>query len=114
MADNILANNPYLDDYDPNKDYTQIVAVPGRVAQAREFTQAQTIQKDFLGRLGNAVFKPGAIISGASINITGTKVTVSEGLVFLDGLVRKFKGGSVVITGQGNEVIGVKVISSIS
>lgn len=113
MADNILANNPYLDDYDPNKDYTQILAVPGRVAQAREFTQAQSIQKDLLGRLGNAIFKPGAIVSGASINISGTKVTVSEGLVFLDGLVRKFKGGSVVITGLGNEVIGVKVKSSI-
>ena len=113
MADNILANNPYLDDYDPSKDYTHIVAVPGRVAQAREFTQAQTIQKDLLGRLGNAIFKPGAIVSGASINIDGTRVTVSEGLIFLDGLVRRFKGGSVVITGTGSEVVGVKIKSSI-
>ena len=41
-----LNQPPYFDDFDSTKNYTKIVCVPGRVEQAREMTQIQTMQQD--------------------------------------------------------------------
>ena len=56
--------SPYFDDYDPSRNYVQILAVAGKAEQSREFSQVSTMYRDFLGRLGDAVFKNGAIIEG--------------------------------------------------
>ena len=59
-----LSNSPYYDDYDSSKNYTGVLTIPGRVAQAREINQIQTTLKDHIGRLGDAIFSNGSIISG--------------------------------------------------
>lgn len=120
------SQSPYFDDYDPKKGYVQVVAIGNRVAQAREFTQIQSINLDYLSRLGNAVLKNGAIIDGCNPIIKGTTVYIESGTIFLDGLVRIIYGtdevidgntvnvgGSVTITGSGTERIGARIITSI-
>ena len=96
-----LSKAPYFDDYDPNKNYTKIVGMPGRVSQVREFTQAQDIQQDFLKRLGNTIHKNGEIIDGCGIVIEPKQATINDGYIFIDGLVHRVPAQTVPICGEG-------------
>ena len=40
-----LNTSPYFDDYDEDKKFVRVLYVPGRAVQARELTQAQTLQQ---------------------------------------------------------------------
>lgn len=113
MADNIIKGNPYYDDYDSSKNFTQILAVPGNVEQAREFTQVGSIYKDFIGRLGDSIYSNGTIIDGCNISINNNKATISSGRIYLDGLIRLVNGAVLDIKGTGYEVIGAKIQSTI-
>lgn len=108
-----LNMQPYYDDYNRNKGYTQIVAIPGRVAQAREFTQVQTMILDFINRLGGVLIKNGSVVEGCSLNISGDTATVSNGKIYFNGIVHDFVEDSVTITGIGVEDIGVKLNETI-
>ena len=110
-----MSQAPYYDDYDPSKNYVQILAVPGNVEQAREFTQLSSMSNDFIGRLGDSLYKNGTIIDGCTIIIDSDnkKVIISSGRIYLDGLIRLTDGGEIPITGVGSEVIGAKIESSI-
>ena len=110
---NPLNGAPYYDDYDVKKNYVAIAAIPGRIAQAREFTQAQTILRDHISRLGDALLANGSIISGCSLVINGTSVTITEGSIYLEGLVRDIDSTALTITGIGFERICVKVKQTI-
>lgn len=110
---NPLNGAPYYDDYDAKKNYVAIAAIPGRIAQAREFTQAQTILRDHISRLGDALLANGSIISGCSLVINGTSVTITEGSIYLEGLVRDIDSTALTITGVGFERICVKVNQTI-
>ena len=106
---------PYYDDYDPSKGYVQILALPGNVEQAREFTQVASMTNDFLGRLGDSLYKNGKIIDGCTIIVRKDekKVVISSGRIYLDGLIRLVDGAELSISGVGSEVIGAKISSSI-
>ena len=108
MAD--FSQEPYYDDYDPTKDYTRILAVPGRVEQAREFTQAQTMTQDMLERLGNSIYSNGTIIEGCNVHINeDNQAIISAGKIFLEGLIRNVNQTTIKIAGTGNESIGAKI-----
>ena len=112
----IAKEAPYYDDYDPNKEYVQILARPETVAQAREFTQSGTIFRDYIGRLGDAVFKNASVISGLQLTISEDRktATILPGELYFEGLVRRVtKEVKVAINGVGSESIGVKLISDI-
>ena len=118
------SQSPYFDDYDPRKGYVQVLAIGDRVEQAREFTQIQSINLDFLQRLGNAVLPNGSILEGCNLIIKDNRAIISSGSIFLDGLVRIVYGedmnvdgdiinvgGIVDITGAGTERIGARIVS---
>ena len=107
--------SPYFDDYDPKKEFTKVLGVAGRVSQVREFNQAQSIQNDFLSRLGNAVLRNGQVINGCIVTIDqeSNQATISEGQVFLNGLVRDISEQIVDITGKGDESLGLKITEAI-
>ena len=112
MAD--ISTAPYYDDYDASKNYTKVLAVPGRVEQAREFTQAQTIQQDYLSRLGSSIYSNGSIIDGCTLVIDENNLaTISAGRIFLDGLVREVGESTVQITGVGNEYITAEIVQKV-
>ena len=113
MAKTYHNESPYYDDYNPSKGYTQILAVPGRVEQAREFTQVGTMALDFIGRLGDSMYKDGAILDGCTLSIKGKKATITSGRIYLNGLVRLVPETTLDISGAGNEVIGAEIISTI-
>lgn len=108
--EDILRQAPYFDDYDKDKQYNQILANPGRVIQAREFTQAQTIIFDFLKQMSDALLKDGNVLSGMSFNISEDNVcTVEDGKVYIDGKVHRFKEQSIQLKGIGRETVGVRL-----
>lgn len=106
---------PYYDDYDSSKQYTQLLAIPGRVAQAREFTQMQTTIKDIVRSIGDSIFKDGNIVEGCQVivNSSKTEVTVTSGKVYIDGLVLPVAESTVTIKGVGTETIGAKLMETL-
>jgi len=106
---------PYYDDYDSSKQYTQLLALPGRVAQAREFTQLQSTLKNSIKELGNSIFKDGNVVEGCQVivNEAKTSATVTSGRVYLNGMILEVSETSVPISGTGTEIIGAKLMEAI-
>jgi len=104
-----INKQPYYDDYDALKSYRQILAVPGRVEQAREFTQIQTMFLDFLKRLGDTVLKNGSVVEGCGLTIQGTDAKIGRGKLYYDGIVYNVAEQTVKISGIGKEVISARV-----
>jgi hypothetical protein len=55
---------PYFDDFDEDKKYVRVLYRPGRAVQARELTQAQSIQQKQIQRFAEYFFNQGAIVDG--------------------------------------------------
>lgn len=104
---------PYYDDYDPNKNYSQLLAVPGRVEQAREFTQMQSMIYDYLQRLSDTLLKNGAIVSGMGFVMKESSILVESGRVYMNGKIHNFAQQEIPVTKTGEEVIGVKLVESL-
>lgn len=115
MAKIDLNRNPFYDDYDPSKQYHQLLAIPGRVAQAREFTQAQSLTRDIIKSIGDSIMKDGNIIEGCQVTVDkeNKKVIVSAGKIYMDGAVLKLPESEAAITCEGLENIGVVIEDSI-
>lgn len=111
MSNIDLNTAPYYDDYDPSKRYSQVLAVPGRVAQARDLTQAQSIVKDIIKSIGDAFMKDGDIIEGCQINVSDdkTSVTISSGKIYIGGCVHEVDEQTIPITGEGVENICAEI-----
>lgn len=106
-------NAPYHDNYDKSKQFVKYLAVGGRYAQTREFTEIQTMFLDFLKGLGDSVFKDGNRVEGCEITKDGNNISISPGRIYLNGLVRSTTGGKVSIQGTGEEFIGCKIIETV-
>jgi hypothetical protein len=64
-----LNTSPYFDDYDEDKKFVRVLYVPGRAVQARELSQAQTLQQVQVKRFAEYFFKQGAIVEGCEQNL---------------------------------------------
>jgi len=61
--------DPYYDDFDESKNYHRILYRPGLAVQGRELTQMQTILQNQIDRIGENVYKEGAILTGVEPKI---------------------------------------------
>ena len=61
--------SPYYDDFDEDKKFVRVLYRPGRAVQARELTQAQTLQQLQTKRFAEFFFKQGAIVEGCEQNL---------------------------------------------
>lgn len=116
MDSSNISNSPYYDDFDPSKNFTQILAVPGRAEQAREFTQAQSIMLNIIKQLSSAVLKEGSIVEGFDFQFTGSDsktLSVDKGKIYLDGIVHNFQGATLTLSKKGREDIGAKLVKTI-
>ena len=115
MAKFNRAKAPYYDDYDSSKQYTHLLAIPGRVAQAREITQIQSTVKDIIKSLGDSIMKNGNVIEGCQviINPEKTVATVTTGKLYIEGMVLPVEETQINITGKGKEIIGIKLIETL-
>ena len=59
--------SPYYDDFDPTKNFHRILFKPGYAVQARELTQAQTIQQDQITKFADNIFKQNSPVTGGQI-----------------------------------------------
>lgn len=60
---NVTTNTaPYFDDFDPSKNYVDILFKPGLPVQTRELNQIQSIKKFQLGAISDNYFKNGSIV----------------------------------------------------
>lgn len=100
---------PFYDDYDSEKQYTKILAVPGNHIQSRDFTQSQTMTHDLIRRISDTLLKDGNIVSGMGYNISNGEITVKEGRIYLGGLIHNFKEQTLPFTGEGVETVGVEL-----
>ena len=105
----IYDESPFYERDNIIKNYYKLLAIPGRYAQASEFTEAQSVLLGCIKSIGDSLFKDGNVQSGCDIIINGNSVTITEGRIYLDGVVRNSKETKLVITGSGTEIITVRL-----
>jgi hypothetical protein len=111
LADVNQNQAPYNDRFDPEKNRNKVLFRPDRALQQAELNELQSIAEYNTRQLGDAIFSDGAMQTGMSFSIdseAGT-ITVEDGLVYLEGRVRRFKKQTIPFSSTGNERIGVKV-----
>lgn len=89
------------------------LALPGRVEQAREFTQIQSVMLHAIKGIGDSIMKDGNVREGCEISMDGNNVIVHKGKVYLNGQVRLVDETEITLKGKGEEVIGVKLLQKI-
>ena len=105
----IYDESPFYERDNIIKNYYKLLAIPGRYAQASEFTEVQSVLLECIKSIGDSLFKDGNVQSGCDIIINGNSVTITEGRIYLDGVVRNSKETKLVITGAGTEIITVRL-----
>lgn len=115
MADVNISGSPYYDRFNPTANRTKVLFRPDRPLQQSELIEMQSIAEHNVKRLGDSIFKDGAIQTGMafSINNTTKQITVADGLVYLAGKIRAFKSQSITFNGTGAEKIGIKITQSV-
>lgn len=75
--------------HENSKQYTHLIANPGRVAQAREITQIQSTVKNIIKSVGDSFMKDGDVIEGCQVIVSSDKksVKVTPGKVYINGMV---------------------------
>lgn len=109
-----LSQAPY---YDSNLDnnYTQLLFRPGFHLQSRELNEMQSTSKRIVKGVADCFLKDGDIKSGAQILIEDVEgsiektITVTDGKIYLNGVVRDFYKQTVKIKGKGLETIGLRL-----
>jgi hypothetical protein len=61
--------SPYYDDFTESKKFHRILFRPSFAVQARELTQSQTILQNQIERVGDHLFKQGAMIIPGQVSI---------------------------------------------
>lgn len=69
-----IANNPYYDDFDEDKQFLRILFRPGHAVQARELTQIQSLLQNQISRFGKHIFKNGSMVLGGQTLYENTEV----------------------------------------
>ena len=75
MATNLTSTTfttTYKDDFIDSDNYHRILFNSGRVVQARELTQAQTILQKQIERFGNNIFQEGAMVKAGGITLNNS------------------------------------------
>ena len=105
----IYDESPFYERDNIIKNYYKLLAIPGRYAQASEFTEIQSVLLECIKSIGDSLFKDGNVQSGCDIIVNGNSVTITEGRIYLDGIVRNSKEAKLVITGAGTEIITARL-----
>jgi hypothetical protein len=93
MALNNYRNNPeYPDRYTRNKDWKKILPIQGRPIQAAELTEIQSILQDNIKQGFDTLFKSGTVIKGLKISAASrtydtVTISISEGQVYIEGVI---------------------------
>lgn len=109
-----LTQAPYFDRL-LDDNYTQVLFRPGTHLQNRELNELQSSAKGIIKNIADCFLKDGDIKSGAQILIEDVPgsiekdISVTDGKIYLNGIVRKFEKQKVRIKGKDLESIGVRL-----
>ncbi len=89
---------PYNDDFDPNKQFYQILFRPSVAVQARELTQMQSVIKDQIEKFGKHIFKEGAVVipGSVSVDVAYPYIKLEPTFSSIDIVVSNFVGKRIV------------------
>src|SRR5210317_1122574 len=100
--------SPYYDDFNESKKFHRILFRPSFAVQARELTQSQTILQNQIERVGDHLFKQGAMVIPGQVSIdtnyTSVKLTSKSASNISDYNGSTVTGGT---SGVVAEVVGV-------
>ena len=100
--------SPYYDDYTESKKFHRILFRPSFAVQARELTQSQTILQNQIERVGDHLFKQGAMVIPGQVSIdtnyTAVKLTSKSASSISDYNGSTVTGGT---SGVVAKVVGV-------
>ena len=101
----------YYNRFSPANNWFELLAIAGRRLQSAEIAEIQSMSIYRDRRIADVLFGTGHIIDGCQISINDAKdqADVTKGSVYYDGMIYDIPGDSVVVTGVGQEVIGLRV-----
>lgn len=95
---------PYFDDYDPNKNFYQILFQPRRAVQVRELNQIQTYLQDQVSRFGDHIFKDGSMAVPGEMNYNLTYEYVAVADIDFAEIEEILQTNEVILTGDNSGV----------
>src|SRR6056300_952411 len=96
--------SPYYDDYTESKKFHRILFRPSFAVQARELTQAQTILQNQIERVGDHLFKQGAMVIPGQVSIDTNYTAVKLTSLGVGNTIAQFTSGTI-LTGGTSGVI---------
>jgi len=101
----------YYNRFNPLDNWFELLPIAGWRLQSAEIAEIQSMSIYRDRRIADVLFGTGHIIDGCQISINDAKdeADITKGSVYYDGMIYDIAGDSVVITGVGQEVIGLKV-----
>jgi len=110
-----LTKEPYFDTTksERTKGYQRVLGVPEKYIQARELTVLQGMVQDQLKDIADTLYKNGSVIEGCQIILDGNNVKITAGKIYYNGFIVPSPETDLVITGSGEETIGVKITETI-
>lgn len=92
---------PYYDDFDPSKNYFQVLFKAGTPVQARELNNLQSILQDQVEKFGKHLFKEGSVVLPGSVAYDNAYTSVVVNSTFFGADVESYYMGLV-----GREIRG--------
>lgn len=110
-----LTPSPYFDTTNAEraKGYQRVLGVPERYIQGRDLTVIQHMVQDQLKDIADTLYKNGSVIEGCQILLDGTNVKITAGKIYYNGFIVSSPETDLVITGSGEEIIGINITETI-
>ena len=107
---------PYYDDYQELENYHRVLFRPGFSIQARELTTLQSILQNQIERMGNHIFKEGAVVIPGQVSYSDSYYSVKLSPTFAEERINLDqyydRNNPVILTGETGgvqyKVIGVE------
>ena len=102
--------SPYYDDFTESKKFHRILFRPSFAVQARELTQSQTLLQNQIERVGDHLFKKGAMIIPGQVSIDTEYTSVKLTSIAGSNTLAQFTTGTTITGGTSGVV--AKIVST--
>ncbi len=104
--------SPYYDDFTESKKFHRILFRPSFAVQARELTQSQTILQNQIERVGDHLFKQGAMIIPGQVSIDTSYYAVKLTSLASGNTLAQFTNGTI-LTG-GTSGVTAEIVNTVA
>ena len=104
--------SPYFDDYAESKKFHRVLFRPAFAVQARELTQSQTILQNQIEKVGDHLFKQGAMIIPGQVSIDTSYYAVKLTSLASGNTLAQFTNGTI-LTG-GSSGVTAEIVNTVA